>query len=84
MYEGQQVVRKAVRDVFAAFGKTGLLIAAASSVHPMMPWKNTLAMLDEWRKLRQGVDRVHVRKVRRHLSRLSEGLGVPRNPRSGC
>jgi len=47
-----EVVRKAVRDVFEAFGKVGLVLGAASSVHPMMPWANTLAMLDEWRKLR--------------------------------
>jgi uroporphyrinogen-III decarboxylase len=47
-----QVVRRAVRDVFEAFGKVGLVLGAASSVHPMMPWENTLAMLDEWRKLR--------------------------------
>ena len=47
-----EVVRKAVRDVFGAFGKVGLVLGAASSVHPMMPWENTLAMLDEWRKLR--------------------------------
>jgi hypothetical protein len=45
-------VRQAVRDAFAAFGKTGLLIAAVSSTHPMMPWENTLAMVEEWRKLR--------------------------------
>jgi uroporphyrinogen-III decarboxylase len=48
-----EVVRQAVRDVFTAFGKTGLIITACSSVHPMMPWENTLAMIDEWRKLRQ-------------------------------
>ncbi len=53
MYEKPEVVRKAVRDVFGAFGKTGLIITAASSVHPMMPWENTLAMIDEWRKLRE-------------------------------
>jgi uroporphyrinogen-III decarboxylase len=47
-----EVVRKAVRDVFAAFGKTGLIISAVSSVHPMMPWENTVAMLEEWRALR--------------------------------
>jgi uroporphyrinogen-III decarboxylase len=52
MYEGPAVVRKAVRDVFQAFGRTGLLITACSSVHPMMPWENTLAMIDEWKKLR--------------------------------
>jgi uroporphyrinogen-III decarboxylase len=47
-----EVVRRAVREVFGAFGKVGLILGAASSVHPMMPWANTLAMLDEWRKLR--------------------------------
>jgi uroporphyrinogen-III decarboxylase len=47
-----EMVREAVRKVFAVFGKTGLVISAVSSVHPMMPWENTLAMLDEWRKLR--------------------------------
>ena len=52
MYEKPSVVRQAVRDVFAAFGRTGLLITAASSAHPMMPWENTIAMIDEWRKLR--------------------------------
>ncbi len=52
MYAGPDVVRKAVRDVFAAFRKNGLIISAASSVHPMMPWENTLAMIEEWRRLR--------------------------------
>ena len=52
MYAGPDVVRKAVRDVFTAFRKNGLIISAASSVHPMMPWENTLAMLEEWRRLR--------------------------------
>lgn len=47
-----EVVRQAVRDVFAAFGATGLIISACSSIHPMMPWQNTLAMIDEWKKLR--------------------------------
>jgi uroporphyrinogen-III decarboxylase len=52
MYETPDVVRQAVRDAFAAFAKTGLILAACSSIHPMMPWENTLAMVDEWRKLR--------------------------------
>jgi uroporphyrinogen-III decarboxylase len=47
-----EVVRQAVRDVFAAFGKTGLIISAVSSVHPMMPWENTVAMVEEWKRLR--------------------------------
>ena len=50
--EDPEVVREAVRKVFAAFGKTGLLLSAVSSVHPMMPWENTVAMLEEWRRLR--------------------------------
>ena len=50
--EDTESIRQAVRDVFEAFGKTGLILGAASSVHPMMPWANTLAMLDEWRRLR--------------------------------
>ena len=52
MYDTPEVVRTAVRDVFAAFGKKGLIVGAASSIHPMMPWENTLAMLEEWRRLR--------------------------------
>jgi uroporphyrinogen-III decarboxylase len=47
-----EVVRKAVRDVFDVFGKTGLILGVCSSIHPMMPWENTLAMVNEWRKLR--------------------------------
>jgi uroporphyrinogen-III decarboxylase len=47
-----EVVRQAVRDVFAAFGRTGLIVTACSSAHPMMPWESTLAMVDEWKKLR--------------------------------
>ena len=49
------VVRKAVRYVFEVFGqrKTGLLITACPSAHSIMPWENTLAMIDEWKKLNQ-------------------------------
>jgi hypothetical protein len=47
-----EVVRQAVRDAFAAFGKTGLIITACTSSHSIMPWANTLAMVDEWKKLR--------------------------------
>lgn len=45
-------VRRAVREVFEAFGKTGLILTACPSVHSIMPWENTLAMIDEWKKLR--------------------------------
>jgi hypothetical protein len=46
------VVRRAVRQVFDVFGKKGLIIKACPSVHSTQPWKNTLAMIDEWKKLR--------------------------------
>jgi len=47
------VVRKAVRTVFDVFGKVGLIVGVCSSIHPMMPWENTLAMIEEWKKLRE-------------------------------
>lgn len=47
------IVRKAVRDVFEVFGTEGLLITACPSAHSIMPWENTLAMIDEWKKLRK-------------------------------
>lgn len=42
----------AVREVFDVFGPTGLLLTACPSAHSIMPWENTLAMIDEWRRLR--------------------------------
>jgi hypothetical protein len=45
-------VRKAVRQVFEVFGKEGLTITACPSSHSIMPWENTLAMINEWKKLR--------------------------------
>lgn len=47
-----EVVRQAVRDTFAAFGRTGLVVAACPSIHPITPWENCLAMVEEWMKLR--------------------------------
>ncbi len=48
----EEAVREAVRDTFAIFGKTGLIIAACSSAKAPFPWENTLAMVHEWKKLR--------------------------------
>ena len=50
--EDIKVVRSAVRQVFEAFGKKGLIIKACPSVHSTQPWENTLTMIDEWKKLR--------------------------------
>ncbi len=50
-YERPEEVRGAVRHVFEAFGKTGLLITPCSSAKATFPWENVLAMVDEWKKL---------------------------------
>ena len=44
--------RQGVREAFEVFGKTGLILSASVSSHSIMPWENTLAMIDEWKKLR--------------------------------
>ncbi len=50
--EDPEVVHQAVRDVFGVFGKKGLILTACPSAHSIMPWENTLAMIDEWKRLR--------------------------------
>jgi uroporphyrinogen-III decarboxylase len=45
-------VRQAVRDAFEVFGRRGLILSAVPSIRAHWPWENTLAMLDEWRRLR--------------------------------
>ena len=51
-YERPDEVRRAVRHVFAVFGRTGLVITPCSTAKAVFPWENVLAMIDEWRKLR--------------------------------
>jgi hypothetical protein len=41
-----------VRVTFEVFGRTGLILSPAVSAHSIMPWESTLAMIDEWRRLR--------------------------------
>ena len=52
LWQGPDATRKAVRHVFEVFGKTGLILSPGVSAHSIMPWESTLAMMDEWRKLR--------------------------------
>jgi hypothetical protein len=52
LWKGPGPTREAVRQVFAMFGKTGLILSPCVSAHSIMPWESTLAMIDEWRKLR--------------------------------
>lgn len=47
-----EITRDAVRECFDVIGKKGLLIKPCASVHSIMPWGNTVAMVDEWKKLR--------------------------------
>ena len=47
-----EVVRQAVREVFQVFGKRGLILAPCVSAHSIMPWENTLAMIDERKRVR--------------------------------
>ena len=52
IWEGPEATREAVRTVFEVFGKTGLILAPCVSCHSIMPWESTLAMVDEWKRLR--------------------------------
>ena len=47
-----ELTRAAVRQCFEVLGKRGLLIKACPSSHSIMPWGNTLAMINEWKKWR--------------------------------
>ena len=52
LWQGPDATRQAVRDVFEVFGKRGLVLSPCVSAHSIMPWESSLAMIDEWRKLR--------------------------------
>ena len=45
-------IKKAVDNVFDIFGKKGLILSSCPSSHSIMPWENTLAMIDEWKMRR--------------------------------
>ena len=51
-WDNQDAIDSAVRRVFEIYGKTGLIIAACSSVKAVHPWANTIAMIDAWKRLR--------------------------------
>lgn len=52
LYGTPEVVRQAVRTAMETFGPRGFILAPAVSSHSIMPWESTLAMIDEWKKLR--------------------------------
>ena len=53
LWKGPDPTRAAVRRVFSIFGRTGLILSPCVSVHSIMPWDSTRAMIDEWKKLRR-------------------------------
>ena len=49
-----ETVRRAVRDAFSAFGNKGFILEAVPFIRAHRPWKNVLAMIEEWKRLRRG------------------------------
>jgi hypothetical protein len=45
-------VRREVRHCADIFGKIGFILGATNSIRAHFPWENTLAMIDEWKKIR--------------------------------
>ncbi len=52
LWKGPDATRKAVRETFEVFAPEGLVLSPCVSAHSIMPWESTLAMIDEWRRLR--------------------------------
>jgi len=52
LWQGPQPTREAVRTTFEVIGRTGLVLSPCVSSHSIMPWESTLAMIDEWKRLR--------------------------------
>ncbi|MFC1452539.1 hypothetical protein ACFLSJ_04255 [Verrucomicrobiota bacterium] len=52
LWKGADATREAVRKAFEVLGNRGLVLAPCVSAHSIMPWESTLAMIDEWKKLR--------------------------------
>ena len=52
IWNGPEATRQGVRQTFDCFGRTGLILSQCVSSHSIMPWDSTLAMIDEWTKLR--------------------------------
>ena len=44
--------RRAVRQAVEVFGRRGFILGVTNSIRGHWRWENTLAMIDEWRKLR--------------------------------
>lgn len=47
-----EAVRREVRQSVEIFGHRGFILGATNSIRNHFPWPNTLAMIDEWKKIR--------------------------------
>lgn len=55
MWKGPEATREAVRQAFAVFGACpGFVLSPAVSAHSIMPWESTMALIEEWQRLRWG------------------------------
>jgi len=50
--DSTDAVRQEVRHCVEVFGKKGYILGVTNSVRNHFPWENTLAMIDEWKKIR--------------------------------
>ena len=48
-----QQVRHAVRRAFECFGHRGFILKPSPTIRALWPWENVLAMIDEWKKIRE-------------------------------
>ncbi len=46
------VVRRAVREAFEAYGYRGFILGASGSIRPYYPRENVEALIDEWKRHR--------------------------------
>lgn len=54
IWKGAEATREAVREVMDCFGPRGLILSPCVSCHSIMPWESAEAMVDEWKRLREG------------------------------
>ena len=47
-----EIVREAVREAFATFGRKGFILDAVPSIRQQWPWENVQAFIEEWKRLR--------------------------------
>jgi hypothetical protein len=49
-----EAVRSEVRKAVEIFGRRGFVLGVTNSIRRHFPWANTLAMIDEWKRLGDG------------------------------